>query len=242
MKLSFSFSSRIVLCIAAGLLAGCQTERGAFNGTALQEVSVRPGINESYLQPNLDPTQWVERFENEGREVYDHRHQIVEAVRVRPGSQVADIGSGTGLFVSLFAEAVGSRGKVYAVDIVPAFLELIDNRVEAAGIRNVETVLCTERSVELPAHSIDVAFLCDVYHHFEFPQSSLASIHRALRRNGELFLVEFKRIPGVSSDWILDHVRAGQETFEAEIESAGFEKVEEFDFLRENYLVRFRKK
>jgi SAM-dependent methyltransferase len=239
---SIVYTSWLGLCMAVGLFAGCQTERKAFTGTALQETSVRPGINESYLRPDLDPTQWVERFENEGREVFDHRHQIVQAARVRPGIHVADIGSGTGLFVPLFAEAVGPRGKVYAVDIVPAFLDLIETRVDEAGIRNVETVLCTERSVELPANSIDLAFLCDVYHHFEFPQSSLASIHRALRRNGELFLVEFKRIPGVSSDWILDHVRAGQEVFEAEIESAGFEKVEEFDFLQENYLVRFRKK
>ena len=69
----------------------------------------------------------------------------------------------------------------------------------------------------------------------------LASLHAALRRNGELLLVEFQRIPGVSSDWMLTHVRAGQEVFEAEIAAAGFVKVNEPLNLKENYVTRFRK-
>jgi SAM-dependent methyltransferase len=119
---------------------------------------------------------------------------------------------------------------------------VIASRCAEAGIANVATVLCTERSVALPPGSIDLAFLCDVYHHFEYPMESLASIHRALRPRGELFLIDFKRIPGVSSDWILDHVRAGQEEVTAEIESAGFRQAEELDFLEDNYLLRFRKR
>jgi predicted methyltransferase len=105
----------------------------------------------------------------------------------------------------------------------------------------VQTVLCTERSVELPTHSIDLAFLCDVYHHFEYPQSSLASIHQALRPGGEMVVVDFKRVPGKSSDWTMNHVRAGQEVVEEEIAAAGFKKIEQADVLKDNYLLRFRK-
>jgi ubiquinone/menaquinone biosynthesis C-methylase UbiE len=105
----------------------------------------------------------------------------------------------------------------------------------------VQTVLGTERSVELPPNSIDSAFICDVYHHFEYPRSSMASLHRALRPGGEVLLVEFKRIPGTSSDWVLNHVRAGQEVYTAEIESVGFQRIEEQHFLKDNYVVRFRK-
>lgn len=206
-----------------------------------EAASVRPGINAEYLDPDLKVEPWVERFEREGREIYTRRHEIVAAARLKRGQDVADIGAGTGLFTPLLAERVGPRGKVFAVDIVPAFLRHIERRVAAAGLKNVRTVLGTERSVQLPKHSIDVAFLCDVYHHFEHPQSSLASIHRALRRHGALVLVEFKRLPGQSSDWVLNHVRAGQEVFEAEIEAAGFKKVEQIDLLKENYMVRFRK-
>ena len=102
--------------------------------------------------------------------------------------------------------------------------------------------MCTERSIELPENSIDLAFLCDVYHHFEYPQSSLASIHRALRPGGEFMMVEFKRIPGQTSEWTLSHVRAGQEVFTAEIEKAGFEKIREDSLLKDNYVIRFRKR
>ena len=80
-----------------------------------------------------------------------------------------------------------------------------------------------------------------MYHHFEYPHQSLASLHRALRRNGEVFLIDFNRVPGVSSDWILNHVRAGQEVVTAEFEAAGFEKVEEIPLLKDNYTLRFRK-
>lgn len=207
----------------------------------LAESSVKPGINAEYLKPDLDAAPWVERFEREGREIFDHRQAIADAVGLKPGMVVADIGSGTGLFTPLFSRAVGPRGKVLAVDIVPAFLARIRGRAATEGLLNVETVLCTERSVELPPNSVDVAFLCDVYHHFEYPQSSLASIHRSLRPGGKILVVEFRRIPGVSSDWILNHVRAGQEVVTREFEAAGFRPVEELKLLKDNYVVRFRK-
>ena len=141
---------------------------------AQQETSVNPGINDSYLKPQTNVTQWVERFEKEGREIYYHRQEIVKAAAIRPGMVVADIGSGTGLFTLMFAEEVGANGTVHAVDIVKEFLALIEKRAQEAGITNLKTQLCTERSIELPENSIDLAFLCDVYHHFEYPHSSLA--------------------------------------------------------------------
>ena len=208
----------------------------------VSEASVNPGINESYLAPDLDPSKWVERFEREGREVYDHRLRIVETLGLRPGMRVADIGAGTGLFSRLIAKQVGEGGTVFAVDLVPAFVDLIRKRAQADGLAQIKPVLCDERSVNLTEHSIDVAFLCDVYHHFEFPKSSLASIHKALRPGGEFVLVEFRRVPGESSDWVLNHVRAGQDQFTEEIQQAGFEVVSQVDWLTENYLVRFRKR
>lgn len=232
----------VVLVLFGLVVSGCKTAPPSAQTAPLPpEQSVKPGVNKEYLKPDLDAAQWVERFEREGREIYDHREAIVAAARIKPGAVVADIGAGTGLFIPYFSRAVGPKGKVYAVDIVPAFLERIKQRAAAEGLANVQTVLGTERSVELPPNSIDLAFICDVYHHFEFPQSSMASLHRALRPGGEVLLVEFKRIPGTSSDWILNHVRAGQEVYTAEIEAAGFKQIEEQDLLKDNYVVRFRK-
>jgi ubiquinone/menaquinone biosynthesis C-methylase UbiE len=223
-----------ILAAALGLLASCRA-------AAEPEASVKPGVNAEFLKPEVNLAQWVERFEREGREIYTERQRIVEAARFRSGAAVADIGAGTGLFVPLLSRAVGPDGTVTAVDIVKDFLAHIERRAAEAGLKNVRTVLCTERSAELPPASIDAAFICDTYHHFEFPRSTMASIRRALRPGGEIVLVDFKRIPGTSSEWILNHVRAGQETVTAEIEAAGFSKVEEIGLLKDNYILRFRK-
>ena len=86
--------------------------------------------------------------------------------------------------------------------------------------------------------------MCDAYHHFEYPRSMNASLWRALRPGGTLMLIDFRRVPGKSPDWILEHVRAGEEVFTAELQAAGFEKIEDprpTPALQENYLVRFRK-
>lgn len=92
----------------------------------------------------------------------------------------------------------------------------------------------------LPPGSVDVAFVCDTYLHFEFPQRTMESLRRAIKPGGRLVVVDFVRIPGKSTDWILNHVRAGQEVVEKEIAAAGFEKDGEVkDLLKENYLVVF---
>ena len=207
-----------------------------------QEQSVKPGINDKFLDPTMKVQEWTEKFETESREIFHQRKEIIAAVGLKPGMKVADIGAGTGLYTLPFANAVGAEGKVYAVEIAPKFLAHIRDRAQKAGATNVEAVLCTARSVELPENSIDLAFICDAYHHFEFPQASLASLHKALKLGGEIVLIDFKRIPGESSDFVMGHVRAGQEVFESEIAAAGFKKVGEVkDVLKENYFVRFRK-
>ena len=202
--------------------------------------SVNPGINRNYLNPDINVGDWVERFEREGREVFDLRDEIIQAAGVKPGLTVADIGSGTGLFTFLMAEKVGCTGKVFAVDIAKPFLMSIEARARKAGLSVIQTVHCSEDSVDLPENSIDVAFICDVYHHFEFPESSVRSIRKALRPGGTLVLVDFERIPGKSSDFILNHVRAGKEVFSEEIISTGFELEMEVPMLKENYIRKFK--
>jgi ubiquinone/menaquinone biosynthesis C-methylase UbiE len=205
---------------------------------AAQEKSVKPGINDPFKDPDVKGFQG--KFEGESREVFAKRAEIVAACKLKPGMVVADVGAGTGLFTRLLAKEVGPDGQVYAVDIAPKFLEHVQETSRQAGLRNVTPVLCNQDSVDLPPDSVDLAFVCDTYHHFEFPERTLASLHRAVKPGGRLVVIDFVRIPGKSSDWVLNHVRAGQEVVEKEIAAAGFEKAGEVKgLLKENYLVTF---
>ena len=154
----------------------------------------RPGANTQYRQTEVD--EWIKRFESAGREIYDQRDAILAASGVRPGLQVADVGAGTGLFAVLFGRSVAPGGKVYAIDIIPKFLAHLDRQLARKKIRNVVTRLGDERSIPLPANSVDLIFLCDAYHHFEYPRSMNASMWKALRPGGTLLLIDFKRVPG----------------------------------------------
>lgn len=208
--------------------------------TWAQQGSVRPGINDYYMDPDFET--WVSRFESPGREVYDQRYKILAALDIKPGMAIADIGAGTGLYTLLFADKVGSDGLVYAVDISKVFMENVARRVQHQGLKNVRTIVSTHRDTLLAASSIDLAFLSDTYHHFEYPQDMLASIHKALKPGGTLAVIDFRKQAGVSSGWVMGHVRANRELVTKEIEAAGFEFSGREDWLQTNYFLRFRKK
>ncbi|MCA9492211.1 MAG: class I SAM-dependent methyltransferase, partial [Myxococcales bacterium] len=124
-----------------------------------------PGINDNFLDPNMDVEQWVERFGAESREVVARQPEIMAAMALSPGAAVADIGAGTGLYTAAFAEAVGPEGQVYAVDISPVFLERLRGMAADDSWSQVRVVEATATSSELDAGSIDAAFVCDTYHH-----------------------------------------------------------------------------
>jgi ubiquinone/menaquinone biosynthesis C-methylase UbiE len=204
-----------------------------------QERSVAPGINAPYADPDWQT--WVGVFERDGREVYDHRHRIIEALELRPGMAVADVGAGTGLFTRLMAREVGPEGRVYAVDIAEEFVANTLRTAREAGLDNVVGVVNRPRDVALPPASVDLVFIADTYHHFEYPEDTMASIHRALRPDGRVVVIDFRRIPGLSSPWVLGHVRAGREVFTREIEASGFALEEQLDFMPGQYFLRFRR-
>ena len=207
------------------------------------ETSLKPRINEKFLDPELKVDDWLKRFEVESREVFHEKETVLKACGIKKGMVVADIGAGTGLYSRLFAEAVGPEGWVAAVDISGPFLKHIVARAEQEGQENIAAILSSENSVSLPPNSVDVAFICDTYHHFEFPRGTMRSLLGSLKRGGTVVVIDFERIKGVTRDWLFGHVRAGKQVFRKEIEDAGLTFVEELkiDGFKENYFLRFRK-
>lgn len=228
--------SLVKRALLLGLLVALPTVHALAQGG-----SVKPGINDKFLSVDLDVDEWTKKFEGESREIYTHRGEIVASLGLEAKQRVADVGAGTGVFSALLAEAVGSNGSVWALEISPKFLEHLRERFSKAGLSQIEVVENTDRTTGLGDSSIDLAFICDVYHHFEFPEAMLKNLRYVIRSRGSLVIVDFDRIPGKSEPWILEHVRAGKDVFRAEIEAAGFRFKEEIEIegLEDNYILRF---
>jgi ubiquinone/menaquinone biosynthesis C-methylase UbiE len=224
------------IAIAAAVLLLWLAGFGGVSG----EQNVNPGINAHYQDAQYE--HWVRVFERPGREVFDRRRDILAATGLMPGMKVADIGAGTGLFSLLFAREVGPAGRVYAVDVSANFVDHILARARRQGLTHIEGRVNSQQDAPLEPGSLDLAFLCDTYHHFEYPRTMLAAIRRGLKPDGEMVVVDFERVPGLSSSWVLGHVRAGKQEVISEIEAAGFALVEDRSgMLTENYFLRFRR-
>jgi ubiquinone/menaquinone biosynthesis C-methylase UbiE len=206
-----------------------------------QQSTITPTAKELNKSFDADASQWTERFEHEGRAIYDKRAEILDAMGLKPGMDVADIGAGSGLISRLIAQRVAPGGTVYAVDISKNMVDHIAKTAQEEKITNIKAVLGDPRSPKLAPNSVDVACIIDAYHHFEYPAEMLAEIKKSLRPNGMLMLIDFKRIDGVSRDYILKMVRAGEGTFTDEFLNAGFDLVERRDdMFPDNYMLKFK--
>lgn len=133
---------------------------------------------------------WLERPE---REAEESPSTAIRALELKSGQVVADIGAGSGYYTVRMAAAVGSTGKVYATDIQPGMLDILRRRVSRAGLTNVEPVLSAPDDPKLPADSLDLALMVDVYHELAAPQEFLRKLRPALKKTGRLVLLEFRK-------------------------------------------------
>ena len=133
---------------------------------------------------------WLERPERENEE---SPTKAIAALGLKPGMVVADIGAGSGYYASRMARQVGPTGKVFATDIQPGMIELLNRRIASEGLANVTTVLGAMDDPSLPAKSIDLAIMVDVYHELQQPQLFLQRLKASFKPDGRLVLVEFRK-------------------------------------------------
>ena len=132
---------------------------------------------------------WLERPEREREEATS---KMIEALALKPGMVVADIGAGSGVITLRMAEKVGADGKVIAVDVQQEMLDLLQNKLKLNKIENVELLLGTEKSPRLDPESVDLAIMVDVYHELAYPYEMLLELSKGMKVGGRVVFVEFR--------------------------------------------------
>jgi len=133
---------------------------------------------------------WLERTE---REEEERLSLLLQALKLKPGEVVADIGAGSGVITLMMAPLVQPSGKVIAVDIQQEMLDLLADKLNNQDLINVDLVLGTEKSARIPANSVDVALMVDVYHEFSYPHEMLRDLAKSMKVGGRIVLVEYRR-------------------------------------------------
>jgi SAM-dependent methyltransferase len=133
---------------------------------------------------------WLERSE---REIEELPETALDKIGIREGITVADVGAGVGYFTVRLARRVGPSGKVYAVDVQPEMLSILKQRAAKAKLTNIVTVLGSESDPRLPPNTLDLILLVDVYHEFSQPQKMLRRMSEALKNDGRLVLLEYRK-------------------------------------------------
>src|SRR5438132_10730719 len=132
---------------------------------------------------------WLERPE---REQEEEPTKLLDALKLKPGDVVGDVGAGSGYLSFPLAKRVGPKGKVLAVDIQPQMLRLIRKRMEADKVTNVEPVESTITDPKLPENTVDLILMVDVYHEFSHPWEMTQALVRSLKPGGRLVFVEYR--------------------------------------------------
>ncbi|HYT59625.1 MAG TPA: methyltransferase domain-containing protein [Haliangiales bacterium] len=201
------------------------------------------GIGKFYLGREIarvmghQAADWLERPE---REAEEKPQRLLQALKLKPGEVVADIGAGTGFYSWRLAKEVGEKGLVYAVDIQQEMLDLLAGKMAELKITNVKGVLGTITDPKLPAHSVDLVLLVDVYHEFDHPYEMMQAICQALKPGGRVVLVEFRaedpKVP----------IKEVHKMFEAqvrkEMSAQPLEWIETIDTLPWQHIIAFKRK
>ena len=212
----------------------------------------RDGIGKYYMGREISQVMghlaagWLERPEREREE---KPSLLIKSLELAPDAVIADIGAGSGYFTFRLAEKV-PEGRIYAVDIQPEMIALLESKKaetrarresgeKAPDYNHVVPVLSTASDTKLPADAVDGVLLVDVYHEFAFPREMLASIHRALKPGGEVYLLEYRaEDPSVP---IKPLHKMSQAQAKKEFAASGFRWIETLDFLPRQHFIRFRK-
>jgi predicted methyltransferase len=169
---------------------------------------------------------------------------IVDAMGLKPGNKVADVGTGVGFMLPYLSHAVGEKGLVYAEDISNDFLDKAKLKMRAQGLNNVAFVLGTDRDPKLPADTLEGVLLLEVYHHFDYPEEMLRHIRDSLLSDGRLVIADYyKRPDAMPGGRAMQHIRLDEDDVIKEVEANGFKLASKHELVpKQMYMTIFVKK
>jgi ubiquinone/menaquinone biosynthesis C-methylase UbiE len=217
---------------------------GLVCGAAFAQVAAE--ANEAY-KTHAGRESIAKGLSDPAREDRQKPRDIVDALDLKPGGTVADVGTGVGFMLPYLSHAVGDTGHVIGEDIQKDFLDQAKMKTQLSRLNNVQFVLGTDRDPNLPADTLEGVLALDVYHHFDYPQAMLEHIRDSLLSDGKLVIVEyFKRpgaMPGSDPDRAVQHIRLDQDDLIKEVEASGFRLVSKRDLVpKSQYIAVFQKK
>ncbi|HJY81511.1 MAG TPA: methyltransferase domain-containing protein, partial [Candidatus Binatia bacterium] len=180
--------------------------------------------------------QYIALLEDPKRDEWQKPDAVIQALNLKDGQVVADIGAGSGYFTLRLARAVGQKGRVFAVDVDKGMLDYLHQRLDKEKIQNVQTMHVPAHDPLLIDGSLDLAFVCDTYHHLEDREVYLRKLRKALKPDGRLAIVDFYKRDGIPVGPPMS-MRLGEETVEKELQEAGLKITEKLTFLPYQYIL-----
>jgi ubiquinone/menaquinone biosynthesis C-methylase UbiE len=197
-------------------------------------VSQTPGEHVHRLHG--DPAAYIKALEDPARDAYQKPHEVIEALALKPGEIVADIGSGSGYFTLRMAHHIGATGHVYGVDVSADMIRHLNERIRDGGVLNASTILARPDDPLLP-QKVDRFVIVDVWHHVDDQAKYLALMKKQLKPGGQIVMIDFhKRDLPVGPPAAM---KIAREDLIAQMEKAGFSVAREHTFLPYQYFVVF---
>jgi arsenite methyltransferase len=191
-------------------------------------------------EPIPNVMEYLDRLDRPERDKDQKPGLVVEALGLKPGMSVADLGSGSGYFTRRFVEAVTETGKVYAIDVEPAALKYVEERLARINRPyKAEFILARPDSPKLPKESVDVIFVCNTLHHLEDRTTYFRKVRSALKAGGRIAIIDYYHDERSGELGFPKKHLVAQETVVKEFAAAGYRLVNEYKFLPKQYFLEF---
>jgi len=180
------------------------------------------------------------RLDDPARLLWLPPDEVIAMLRVQPGDLVADIGAGTGYFTLPLAHALGSKGKVWAVDAQTEMLSLLKEKLDLAGVSNVEPVCAEGDRTEIPDAACTLVFLANVWHEFEDRNAVLREAQRILSPGGRVAILDWRTdVEPVHGPPLAHRIAAADAVRDMRL--AGFEQLASAEVGRYSWVVQGEK-